>query len=936
MVGASKILTVSYGTFSCTLEGFDEPFSTMKAIAEYFRDLAADDRYFGAEPPTPDAEMLHRIAEREIQRRVEAKINENGIVLRPEPRGEADARRPAPRLATVTSLAGGTARTADRTSPSAPASEPERASPATASTPADDMVDEDLDESVPEAPSALDDIDPNDDSIAAKLLRIRAAVAGERVAPKASFEDDQIGDIADAAAAQPEDFGFDLDLDALSASRVAEDVTPEEATEKAEAVADLPEEIAEAATPETVAETPEDAVEAIAEPEAVAEPEVSAEPEAEVTEAETAETVAAVTDETEILADDDKPVAALAEAIEQPVEVAADDEAEAEADETATVEKLAEDMFAEDKAGDAALLATLAETDAEPVAGEPLDEGYDDAEMIADLAALDGFDADADVAEDDTEDTVAATDPSQGNAGSDFDDDLAAISAAFADDAEAPDSETVADAEDHSDEAIAAAMADDETDVAEADEAEVDAAVAEDEAEPVAEADKDAAPVEALSAEGMADEDLAAVETAGEELVGEEPVAEELAEDETVDAVAALAADAEEAEYDEDYALDADDADEAEDGKGSVADRLLRFRARVIKVGRHTAQDSAASDTTAQDEPVELDEAALRAALGDDPQVEATATELADTAANEADDDSALLSGIGAAIGETGLSAEDEADLVAELAKATRDSERHEGRAILEGTPTNDEASVERLMEEAKTKLDGPENRRRFSAIAHLKAAVAATVADRKMKSTDAPTGAAATGPTPMDRFRDDLSKAVRPRRPEADGGATTARPSLAQRPSPLVLVSEQRVDRRSDDTSAPNVVRPRRISANHVVAPAAVDPEDEDMIVETQVSPEDARDFADFAEQLGANGLSELLEAAAAYTAKVEGRPHFSRPHILNKIAHVADDTDYSREDGLRSFGMLLRQGKIQKIRRGQFALADNSRFYSEVRSAG
>ena len=96
-----------------------------------------------------------------------------------------------------------------------------------------------------------------------------------------------------------------------------------------------------------------------------------------------------------------------------------------------------------------------------------------------------------------------------------------------------------------------------------------------------------------------------------------------------------------------------------------------------------------------------------------------------------------------------------------------------------------------------------------------------------------------------------------------------------------------------------------------------------------------DADSFADYASELGAVKLPDLLEAAASYMSFVEGRDQFSRPQLMNKVRQVEQD-EFSREDGLRSFGQLLRAGKIEKIKGGRFTVTGDIGYRPDTRAAG
>ena len=707
MMSNNKILTVSYGTFSCTLEGFDDSFGTMKAIAEYFRDLASDDRYFGAEPPQPDAEMLSRIAQKEISRRVEVREHEGKIVISATP-DEDQVTLEAPALATTQ-----------------------------ANVQAEALI-------------------------AAEAARATLAQAEENA------EHARVQAEAEAKAAADAD-ATRLENARLEAARV-EEVRLEAERQEAQPVQ-------EEATIEPI-ETPA---------EEIVPRDLAAElPEAEAFFASSSDE--SENDDTEVNSVATAPIAQVAAASE-----AHDDSIAAKlqriravvsnADQASDEEDFSEDQHAEDFGSNAVEETHYAVTN---------DTTDDDSFDIADFSV----------------DTSDATETK-----ADFD----------------VQAEAIADIE-------AASQADDFADV-QADQTAMD--------------DDDMSAILARlegSKFDAAEDEIVLIETIEETADGENLF------DDTIYAG-------------DDALIDVDLEDDLEPKR----------IARVIKVKRADL------------------EAAI--AQGDLEEIE------------EGDDSS--------------LSDADEAELALDLANVEinlADLEDPESESLFEDDTFeeaiapqslpqidgSDDDDLSRLLAEADQQMDDEEGKQSRDAFLHLKAAVAVKKADAGLAEPTAEEEEVA--------YRSDLATAVKPRRPSA-GGARSERPTQTERPAPLKLVAEQRVDAAGLDTRGP--VRPRRVALQE----AAVNNE--------------AESFVEFAEDMGASELPDLLEAAAAYMSFVEGREQFSRPQLMNKVRSVEKE-NFSREDGLRSFGKLLRAGKIEKIKGGRFTVTNDIGYRPDARAVG
>ncbi len=388
--------------------------------------------------------------------------------------------------------------------------------------------------------------------------------------------------------------------------------------------------------------------------------------------------------------------------------------------------------------------------------------------------------------------------------------------------------------------------------------------------------------------------------------------------------------------------IEAADAPDAQASEPTPTDILREAMINESAPQPDSSPEIAALDTAEADEPAA---AATQISV---PQIELPVASEPTSEADEADEEPPAASSLSAAEEDelsrdlaaalvdeadatdaTRAEEEDETDAAAEEKDDDAEARHQQAMALLHSEEAADDRALDRLLAATRTKMDRPEQVRRMNALDQLKAAVAATEAEHQLSGTDEEEE---EDTTDLDAYRDDLRRA----QGQAFFGARTT-PAEPVQP-PLILVSEQRID---DPDTADTPREVAETDGNLALKPefdTDIDPDRDDRRAEPDESGEiqgipadaftDATSFSDFAERIGAFDLTDLLEAAAAYTSIIESKPRFSRAQVMSKIAKLNHGDAFSKEAGLRAFGTLLREGKILRVQDGQFGISKASRF--------
>ena len=383
--------------------------------------------------------------------------------------------------------------------------------------------------------------------------------------------------------------------------------------------------------------------------------------------------------------------------------------------------------------------------------------------------------------------------------------------------------------------------------------------------------------------------------------------------------------------------------EERVDGDTSIATgwaRVVKVKRRDLEAALHDDEEDAAADmnrpttlSAADEAELQSELAELEAELADRTTDAEDPMDAEDVAEDDHDDwdmdDDDSLADEDSLFDEDDSADEeedDEMEAVSDAAPAIVDPEpAAEAPAAAQSAPAGrakfdaSAQDMDRILAETNHQLDETEGSRRRNAIAHLRAAVAATKAEKQAGSELTDSDRDST-----DAYRQDLAQVVRPRRPRASG---TPLRRTEDKPAPLRLVAEQRVDIEMEHRDP---IRPRRVSIADMIRTEAEAEHAADMPAKGK-----GESFAAYLETTDAEDLGEILEAAASFLAFVEGREQFSRPQLMSRVREVKAE-EYSREDALRAFGTLLREGKIRKVKGGRFNVSDRIGFRPDRRAAG